>query len=194
MDNTISIKVKLQDAAKFAGETRVASVEIDELGDAAERANRKSRNASGGVNLLQRSLKLLKPALIVTALGVFVQMMDAGATGATGFAAALAPLGGLLGALPAGLAGAAQGAGILKLAFLGVGSAVGGLHSEINAKKFEELTGPAQSFVLILNRLKGPVIAIQRAVQGNLFAGLASGLKAAPRASVGVMSPFVRAS
>jgi hypothetical protein len=102
MTDTISIKIKLQDGAKFAGETRIAAVEVDELGDAAERANRKSRGAGDGFSYMQKSLKLLKPALIVAGLGLLIQMMNLGIAAAVGLGGALAPLIGLLGALPAG--------------------------------------------------------------------------------------------
>src|SRR4051794_36431013 len=142
MDDTISIKIKLRDAAKFAGETRIAAIEIDELGDAAERANRKSRRTAGGMNLLEKSMSFLRPTkgkLIAVGLGLIVQGLSAGATGATAFVAALAPVAGLLGALPAAALGAAQGLGVMKLAFAGVGGALGGLHDELEPKKFAAL-------------------------------------------------------
>lgn len=192
-DDTISIKIKLKDAAKFAGETRIASVEIDELGNAAERANKKSRRAGGGFAYMERSLGFLKPTkakLLAVGIGLIIQALSAGATGATAFVSALAPLGGLLGALPAAAVGAAQGLGVMKLAFLGVGGALGGLHAEIEPKKFAALTGPAQQFVLLLQRMKAPVIAIQRAVQGRMFAGLTTGLKAAAPALTALSRPL----
>jgi hypothetical protein len=52
--DTISVKIKLEGAGKFAAETRMAKVEIEGLGDATARANRKSRDSAGGLNLLQR--------------------------------------------------------------------------------------------------------------------------------------------
>lgn len=181
-DDVISIRIKLDDAAKFAGETRIARVEIDELGDAAARADRKSRGASGGLNLLQKSMSFKgfnKADMVVGVLGVLAPALSAASAGTVGLIGALAPLGGLLAALPGALLGAAQGLGVLKLATSGVGGALGGLNGELNPKKFAALSTPAQQFVLTLNSMKGPVKTLQQALQRGLFPGLTSGLRAA---------------
>jgi hypothetical protein len=181
MTDTITIRVRLAEAAKFAGEAHIVSAEIDEIGDSAERANKKSRGAAGGMNILQKSTKFLtsKAGLLTVGLGLIVQALSAATTGTVAFVSALAPLGGLLGALPAGMLIAAQGAGVLKLAFHGVGGAVGGLNQQLNPKKFAALTAPAQGFALVLDSLKKPIIDLQKRVQGGLFPGLTAGLKAA---------------
>jgi hypothetical protein len=182
MSDEITIRIRLADAAKFAGETRIARVEIDELGDAAARANRKSRDSAGGLNLLQKSMKFNgfnKADMVVGILGVLAPALSAASAGTVGLIGALAPLGGLLAALPGALLGAAQGLGVLKLATSGVGGALGGLNGELNPKKFAALSSPAQQFVLTLNSMKAPVKTLQQALQRGLFPGLTSGLKAA---------------
>jgi hypothetical protein len=179
MTDTITIRVRLAEASKFAGEAHIVSAEIDEIGDAAARANRKSRGAAGGLNILQKSAKLLKPALILTGIGLFTQAMNAGMTGAFAFAASLAPLAGLLGALPGAFMIAAQGAGVLKLAFKGIGGALGPLNGELDPKKFALLSTQGQQFVLMLDSMKKPIIALQSRLQAGLLPGLTKGLQAA---------------
>ncbi len=181
MADTITIRVRLAEAAKFAGEAHIVSAEIDEIGDSAERANKKSRGAAGGMNILQKAMGFAgsKAVLLTVGVGLLIQALSVATSGTVAFVSALAPLGGLLGALPASFLIAAQGAGVLKLAFNGVGGAVGGLNQELNPKKFAALTPPAQQFALVLDAMKKPIIDLQKRVQGGLFPGLTAGLKAA---------------
>lgn len=182
MSDTITIRIRLAEAAKFAGEAHIASAEIDEIGDSAERANRKSRGAAGGMNLLQKSMKFKgfnKADMIVGVLGVLAPALAAASAGAVGLIGVLAPLGGLLATLPGAFLGAAMGVGVLKLALSGVGGALGGLDGELDPKKFAELSTPAQQFVLVLDALKPRVRDLQKSLAGGLFPGLTSGLRAA---------------
>ncbi len=190
--DTISIRIKLEQAERFAADTRIAKVEIDGLGDAADRANKKSRDSAGGQNLLEKAMGFTasKAGILTIGLGLLVQALSAGTTGAVGFVAALAPLAGLLGALPAGMLLAAQGAGVMKLAFSGVSGALGGLNGELEPKKFAKLTVPAQQFVLLLNSMKKPIVDLQRRLQGALFPGLTAGLKAASPALHALTAPL----
>lgn len=190
MSDTISIRVKLADAARFAAEMRVVAAEIDEAGNASERANRKSRNAGDGFAYMQKSMKLLKPALIVTALGLLVQVMNTGTAASVGFVGALLPLVGLLGALPAALLLAGQGAGVFALAFSGVKGALGGLNGELEPKKFNALSAPAQRFVLLLDSMKSSVRGLQTSVQEGLFPGLSKGLETARPALAALSGPL----
>jgi hypothetical protein len=192
--DTINIKIKLDKAAEFAAQTRVASVEIDELGDAAERANRKSKRASGGLDELGKSAKglgaLVKPALIIGGIGLLIQLLGAATAAGVGFLGAIAPVAGLLGTLPALFLGAAQGAGVMKLAFSGVGGALGGLNSELEPKKFEALSVQGQRFVLTLNSMKAPIRDLQGKVQAGLFPGLTKGLDRAKPALEKLLGPL----
>jgi hypothetical protein len=192
-DDTIKIKVKLDDAAEFAGETRVASFEIEGLGEAARRANKKAKDTSG-FDKLKQSAKglgsLVKPALIVGGIGLIVQAFNAATAGSVGFLGALLPLAGLLGALPAAALIGAQSLGVLKLAFSGVGGAVGGLNSELEPKKFEKLSHQGQQFALMLNSMKAPIRDLQRRVQNGLFPGLTKGLDKAKPALAALLGPL----
>ncbi len=98
--DTIRIRIKLDDAALFAKDVREATIEIDGLGDAAARAEKKSKRASSGLNILQKVLKLIKPAGLIAAFGLLTQTISAMAAGAIGLVSALAPLGGLLATIP----------------------------------------------------------------------------------------------
>jgi hypothetical protein len=190
----INIKIKLKDAARFAAEMRAVAHEIDETGDAAERANRKSKRGAAGLNELKKSAKglqsLLKSALIGTGLGVMTQLLSAGTAGAVGLAGALAPAAGLLLALPAAFTLAAQGAAVFKFGLAGVTDALGGLNGQIDPKKFAELSRPGQDFVLTLNSMKAPIKDLQRRVQEGLFPGLTKGLKSALPALHALLGPL----
>ncbi len=188
-DDTISIKVKLRDAAKFSAEARGVTIEIDAMGDAAARANRKSRDAGGGLNILQKATAF-KPALFIAGMALATQVLSTGTAGVFAYTSALAPLVGLLGVLPGALLAGAQSAGLLKLAFSGVTGALGGLHEEVDPKKFALLSGPAQAFVLTLNNMKAPILDLQRRVQNGLFPGLTAGLKAASPAVHALLGPL----
>jgi hypothetical protein len=194
--NSIDIRIRLKEAAKFAAETRAAKEEIKGIGDEAERTNRKSKNASGGLDRLGKSAKglqgLFKPALIVAGIGLFAQLLTTASAGAVGLLGALAPVSGLLLALPAAFLGAAQGAGILKLGLSGVSGALGGLNGQIDPKKFAALSEPAQRFVLTLNSMKAPIRDLQRRVQNGLFPGLTKGLKDAMPALHALLGPLGR--
>lgn len=177
--DTISIKIKLDQAGVFAGDVREATVEVDSLGDAAARAERKSRSAGDGLNFLQKVIGLLKPAAIITGIGLLSQSLSALTSGAIGLVSAIAPVGGLIATLPGFALAAAQGFGVLKLATDGVMGALGGLTGQIDPTKFAALSRPAQDFVLTLNALKAPIIALQNRLQAGLFPGLTAGLNAA---------------
>jgi hypothetical protein len=185
--DTVDIKIKLSDAAKFAADCEVDAKAIDSVGNAADRTNKKSRKAADGMNVLQ---KAIKPAKWIALAGVITQASSLGVGSVFALVAALTPLVGLLGAVPAGLLGVAQGFGVLKLSMMGVGGAVGGLNAQMDPKKFAALSDPAQRFALTLNSLKAPILALQRKLQDGLFPGLTAGLKAAKPAISALTGPL----
>ena len=193
-EDEISIRIKLKDAAKFAAELGVDREAVKAFGDEVERTNRKSKKSASGLDQLKKSAKglgqFVKPALIIGGIGLMVQALNAGGAAAVGFLGALAPAAGLLAALPAGFLLAAQGAGVMKLAFSGVGGALGGLNGQLNPKKFAALSSEGQRFVLTLNSFKAPIRELQARVQNGLFPGLTKGLDRARPALRALLGPL----
>ena len=176
-DNTVSIKIRLEEAQKFAGEVRAASMEIDGLGDAAARADKKSKGASSSVGSLQKEMqKFQKTAGVIALLGLFAQLSSVATAGSLGFIGALAPMVGLLGAVPGLALLGAQGLGVLKLGLSGVTGAVGGLNAQMNPTKFAALSPQAQRLAMALNSMKAPILELQKRIQAGLLPGLTKGL------------------
>lgn len=180
-DDTISITVRLREAARFAAQVREERREIRGLGDDVEKAGRKGKKASAEYTIFGAVLRQVPIMAAVGALGLLTQVATAGGGAIVGLVAAIAPLAGLLGALPAAGVLAGQGLGVMMLAMQGVGAAVGGLNKSLDPKKFAMLTKPAQDFALVLDALKPRVRGLQAAVGAGLFPGLRKGLiEAAP--------------
>lgn len=189
-EDVISVRLRLQQGALFAAELHKASAEVKKFGNEVEKADRKSKSASSSFALVQKTLKLIKPAAIITGIGLLSQVISATAAGGIGLTSALTPLVGLLGTLPALGILVGQGMGVAALGLTGVTAAVGGLNDQIDPKKFALLQRPAQDFVLALDRMKQPVLALQRAVQGGLLPGLTAGLQAAMPAVKALTAPL----
>ena len=132
---------------------------------------------------------LLEQTAKIGSIGLAAQGISAVGAAAAGAAAGLAPLSGALAAYPALLTTAGQAMGVWKLATLGVTDAVGGLNEKLDksSDKFKELTPAARDFVVQLDKMKKPVLDLQRTAQEGLFPGLESGLK-----SISGLLPVVR--
>lgn len=178
-DESINVRLRLEGVRRYWAELNQAARETRNFGDENDRASRKTKKLSGETNVLQKVISLVKPAALITSVGLLAQVMSAGGAGAIALGAGLAPLVGVFGTLPGLGLGAAQGMGVLKLAFLGVGDAVGGLNAQMDPKKLAALTPEAQRFARTLDALKGPLRVLQRGVQGALFGPLTAGLRAA---------------
>jgi hypothetical protein len=125
----------------------------------------------------------VKPAALITGLGLAAQAASAATAGAVALGSALAPLGGAMAAYPALGSAAAQALGVFKLATSNVFEAVGGLNQKLdtNAKAFKELDPQAQKLARHLDQLKAPLRDLQRVAQRGLFPGLEEGIQAASR-------------
>lgn len=189
-DENINIRIRLKEAAKFAVETRLVTHEVDELGKATGRAKREADGATVSYNLLQRTLKLLKPATWIAGFLLLGKALAAGGLGALALVAALAPLVGLLGTIPAFSVLAGQGFGVMALGLAGVTDAVGGLNDQIDPKKFATLSRPAQDFALHLDALKPRILDLQRSVQRGMLPGLTEGLDVAAPAIAQLQGPL----
>lgn len=190
MADDVSIAIRLRNAAQFYAEAKAAAKSIDDLGDATERADRKATRSAVSLNLVQRTIKLVKPAALIAGLGYLTQILSGAAAAAIGLASALAPLAGLIGALPALAVGAGQGFGVLRLGLNGVMDAVGGLNEQLDVKKLAALPPLARQFAGELNQAKAPILALQRSVQGGLLPGLTQGLHSALPAVGALTAPL----
>lgn len=190
--DTVRIRLMLQDAAKFYAEAKLAAKGIDDIGDKTEKADRKAKRAAVSLNLVQRTIRLIKPAALIAGLGYLTQILSGAAAAAIGLTSAVAPLGGLLAGIPALAVGAGQGLGVLALGFNGVAGAVGGLNDAMDVKKLAALPPAARAFAGELNRAKSPLLDLQRAVQGGMFPGLTAGLRSAMRATSVLNGPLAQ--
>src|ERR1700744_417304 len=176
--DTISIKLKLKDAAKVASEMEVVAIEADGLGDAVDRAGRKGKTADTSFGKIEKTIsKLAKLAKWPAIIGQAVPLLSAAMAATYGLWSALMPLAGVWASLPAAIIAGAQGLGVFTLATHGVTEAVGGLDSKLDPEKFAKLSAPAQRFALVLNSLKSPIRDLQQAAQAKMFPGLTTGLK-----------------
>ena len=107
-------------------------------------------------------------ALLIPLLGLIGELI-------VGLVAAIQPLIALIGTIPSLLAAIGLQAGILIVAFNGVGTAIQGAFSAKNAKELKQaiqgLTPAAQGFVLALLPLKPIFAEFQKLIQQEFFAG-----------------------
>jgi hypothetical protein len=189
-DDTISITVRLREAARFAAQVREERREIRGLGDDVEKAGRKGKKASAEYTIFGAVLKQVPIMAAVGALGLLTHIGIAAGGAIVGLVAAMIPLVGLIGALPAAAILAGQGLGVMLLSLKGIGDAVGGLNEALDPKKFAKLTPEGQKFALLLDALKPRALGLQRAMQRGLFPGLTAGLKAALPALSALKGPL----
>ncbi len=183
---SITVTMRLRNAAKFAAEVRANRKEIQKFGKAAKKAGDDSVGLRVALGGLSTGLRLTALGLVVAAQGGVAL-----AVGMVGLTSALGPLLGLVGALPAGLLLVAQAFGVVKLAGMGVGAALGPLSEAIDPDKFALLSTSAQDFVLALDAMKSSVRGLQRDLAGGLFPGVVAGLIAARPALDALHGPLV---
>lgn len=190
-DDEIDVRVRLKETGKFHAESKKVERDVDRMGesvkrsgDEADKSSDKHKKLSGELNILRRITGLIKPAALITGLGLAAQAASALAAGGVAAASALAPLAGLMVAYPALASAFGQGLGVVKLAMAGVTQAVGGLNKEMDPTKLAALTPPAQKFAKALDSMKKPVIALQESAQRGLFPGLTKAL--------GIVRPALR--
>jgi hypothetical protein len=172
----VEITARLRNARKFMADAYGAAHAVDEIGDAANRADAKIAGANARVMLFRNSLGLLKWPAMAAGAGLLVQTVIALGAGVVALTSGLAPLSGLLVAYPAlGLA-AAQGLGAFAFAMKGVLAATGGLNAEMDPKKLGALSEQGQRLALTFDSMKTPVRSLQAAVQSGLFPGMQSAL------------------
>lgn len=167
-NDVIAVVLKMLNAKRFQADARDSSAEIAKIGT-------RSMAAATGV-------------------AVVAQSMGALGLSSVALVASLAPVLGLVGTLPALGALAGQGLGVVKFGLMGVKDALGGLNGEIDLKKFEQLSGPAQDFVIELAKLKQPIRDLQKDLQAGLFPGFTRGLHEARPAIAALHDPLVGTS
>ncbi|MCA1571696.1 MAG: hypothetical protein LC798_15560 [Chloroflexi bacterium] len=195
-DETLSVKIKLRDAARFAADAEMDRRAIKDVGDEAQRTGRKSKKAGKEINIFAGTITALRVVAVSAVVGLTLLSgpMAALAVGAIGLAGSLGSLIGLLGALPAAGALAGQGLGVVKLATQGLMDAVGPLSGAIDPDRFALLGPAAQDFALALDAMKGPVRDLQGRLQAGLFPGLTRGLIAARPALDALADPLANTS
>lgn len=175
-DDTISIRIRLRDAKRFAVEMRQAAREIKQAGNEAAKANAKARSGASGFKLLQNSIK---PRVLVLGMALLATAVGALTTNIFALVAAAAPAVGIFAALPGLAVAGGQGLGVLAFGLSGVTKAVGGLNDNIDLEKFGKLTNEGQRFAITLQGMKAPIRSLQGAIQRGLFPGLTEGIRAA---------------
>lgn len=141
-----------------------SAVDIDKHRVAIERDHKAVRNFLDTTRVLSATMKLVKPAALVTGFGLAAQAASALSAGIVGLTGALAPLGGALAAAPAAIGAIVQGMTVWKLATKGITQALGG--SEEALKK---LTPQARKFV---EELQPRLEKLQKTAQRGIFRGL----------------------
>lgn len=159
------VNVKVDVDTKKADQAKGLFHDLDE-------GAKKLQISGGGVTGVFK--KLVGQAALLSVLGVVTQLVASLGAGAVGLVSALAPLSGALIAYPGILGALVQGLGVAKLAFSGVGKALGG-----NAQAMKDLTPAAQAFVKQIQALKPELDSLKKAAQGALFSGVTQGLKSA---------------
>lgn len=173
----VGVRARIVGARKFLVESEAMRRAIKRVGDEANSSDVKFMGLNARVTFLRNIMGAIKPVALIAGLGLAAQ----GASGLTAaivaLTGALAPLSGAIVALPAGLSAVAQGMVAWKLATGGLTDAVGGLHQVMDEKKLGALSIEAQGAARALDRMKRPVIGIQRATQRGLFPGMEKGLR-----------------
>ncbi|MCW3039351.1 MAG: hypothetical protein JWM31_1256 [Solirubrobacterales bacterium] len=177
--NDIDVKLRLQGARKFSVDSKKAAQDVDSIGDAARRTEKKSKGLNVEMKAFSGVIGLVKPAALIASLGMLAQAASAAAAGGIALTAALVPAAGAIAAYPTAALAGAQGLGVFKLATAGLSDAIGGLHDKLDPKKLAALTPAAQSFAKVIQGLKPQIIDLQKRLQAGLFPGLTKGLRAA---------------
>lgn len=191
-EETIFTRLRVIGQRVYSRDMRQAARDTDELGHSSDRAGRSAHRMTGNYDALGRVMKLVKPAAMITSLGLLAQGTSAAAAGAVALGAAVAPAAGGLVALPSIAAAGAQGLSVVKLATNGVGDAVGGLNDRLDrtSSQFRSLSPEARRFAVHLARVKAPLRDLQRLAQGELFPGVDRGFASASR-NLPVLKPIV---
>jgi hypothetical protein len=173
----VEVEARLRNKRKFQADAYESAHAVDEIGDAAQRADVKIMGLNARVTLFRNALGLVRPAALVTGLGLAAQGIGALGAGTVALTGALGPLSGLMVAYPGlGLA-AAQGFLAWKFAMGGVMDAVGGLNQGLDPKKLGQLSDEGQRFAIQLDAMKSQVRGLQTATQDGLFPGVRRGLR-----------------
>jgi hypothetical protein len=136
-------------------------------------------NSAHKTRVFADSLGLVKPAAMITGVGLAAQGVATLGAAGVATAASLAPLAGAFAAYPALIGAAAQGMGVFKLATAKVFPVVGGLNKTLDksTRAFKDLTPEAQKFAVQLDTLKKPLRDLPTLAQKGLLPGLAKGIR-----------------
>lgn len=192
-DDRIDILVKVRGAREYGRDMRRAADDTRRLGDETHRTGKEFDGAAAAGKVFRNVVGLVKPAALITGLGLTAQAAAGAAAGVVALTAALAPAAGAVAAFPVAALAAGQGLGVFKLATVGLKDAIGGLNGQLDAKKLAALTPEARGFAQVIQGIKPQIVDLQRSLQSGLFAGVTRGLKSALPA-LGVLKPQLAAT
>jgi hypothetical protein len=147
---------------------------FDRIGVAAQTAEQRLTKFNTSAQTTRNVIGLIKPAAVITGIGLMGNAFNAAAAGAAGLAAALTPLVGLTTSAGQVFGSIGQSVGVATLAFKGLDEALKG-----NEEALRKLTPEARDFVETLKSFEPIVERLQRTAQQGLFPGLEKGMKAA---------------
>lgn len=163
---------------------KASSKDHDHLALGLDRLNVAFGQSTHQTKLFRGSLDLVKPAALITGLGLATEAMSNLSAGAVATTSALAPLSGAIAAYPALASAAGQALGTFKLATNDVAKAVGDLNSPLvkTSQQFKQLTPEGQKFASFVHDDLGPeLLKIQTTSQKGLFPGLEKGARDAAK-------------
>lgn len=212
--NEVGLSLQVRNRIAFTRDMKVAEKNVDDFGDAAERADTKVKAStksnkdfdSGlrslikgltagilGVAALRGAMALVKwPAMIVGAR-VAAGTISALSAGVVGLTSALTPLAGLLATYPSLLAAGAQGMGVFKLATYGIDDALQNVFG--TAEEFQEsikgLPPAAQEFARTVRTFEPMFERLRTIAAAGIFPSATELLKGL-RPLEGLIARFVR--
>lgn len=171
-DEEIGVRVRLKERRRFSAEAKKAAHDVDEIGDAARRADRKIMGLNARITFLQNSVQFLRFPAMIAGVGLAASGVSALTAGVVALTSALVPASGVIATMPQGLSAWAQGISVVTMATHGLSDAVGGLTDDLDPEAMAKLTPQAQKLAVSLFELKAPMIAIRNEAQKGLFPGL----------------------
>lgn len=167
----------------FDREVEKSSRKLDDHSKSTDRAERgldrmnvALGNSTHQTKVFARTVDLVKPAALITGVGLLAQGLSAVAAGGAAAAAGLAPAAGAMAAYPALATAAAQATGVFRLATEGLQEALSG-----DEQALAKLTPRAREFVAQLKELEPLRKSLRESAQEGFFPGAAEGLQDASR-------------
>ncbi len=184
--DTISVRLWLDGGRRFSQQAKQAARSTRDLGRELRETGREARAASGGLGLVGRVMGLIRPAAMITGLGLAAGGLSAVAAGGVAVGSALGPLVGVAAAAGAGMVALKTSMSLVRVAGMGVQTSMKGVFDD-----FSRATPATDSLARTVKGFVPQLLSLKNSVQGRILGGLEDGLRSAAPL-IGKLSPAIK--